>query len=75
MDWRERIVVDPKVCHGKPCFKGTRILVSAVLDNLAAGVPVDEILHSYPALTEADIQAAIAYAAELAKERVVALVN
>ncbi|RMD62672.1 DUF433 domain-containing protein [Candidatus Parcubacteria bacterium] len=75
MDWRERIVVDPRVCHGKPCFKGTRILVSVVLDNLAAGVSVEEILRSYPALTQDDIRAAIAYAAELAKERVVALVN
>ncbi len=75
MDWRERIVVDPKVCHGKPCFKGTRILVAVVLDNLATGVPVEEILRSYPALTREDVQAAIAYAAELARERVVALAS
>jgi len=74
MDWRERIVVDPTVCHGKPCFKGTRILVSVVLDNLAAGISTEEILKSYPALTPEDIQAAIAYAADLARERVVALV-
>ncbi len=73
MDWRERIVVDPEVCHGKPCFRGTRILVSVILDNLAAGVSTEEILKSYPALSEEDIRAAIAYAAELAKERVVAL--
>jgi len=71
MDWRERISVDPLVCHGKACIKGTRIMVSVVLDNLAAGVDTEEILKSYPSLTPVDIQAAIAYAAELARERFV----
>jgi len=71
MDWRERISVDPLVCHGKACIKGTRIMVSVVLDNLAAGVSPEEILRSYPSLSSEDIQAAIAYAAELARERVV----
>ena len=71
MDWRERISVDPLVCHGKACIKGTRIMVSVVLDNLAAGVSPEEILKSYPSLSPEDIQAAIAYAAELARERVI----
>jgi uncharacterized protein (DUF433 family) len=73
MDWRERITVDPAVCHGHACIKGTRIMVAVVLDNLAAGVPTDEILHSYPSLKPEDVQAAMAYAADLARERMVAL--
>ena len=73
MDWQERISVDPLVCHGKVCIKGTRIMVSVILDNLAAGVSQEEILKSYPSLTPEDIQAAIAYAAELACERFVPL--
>ena len=68
MDWRERISVDPLVCHGKACIKGTRIMVSVILDNLAADVSPEEILESYPSLSLEDIQAAIAYAAELARE-------
>jgi len=73
MDWRERISVDPAICHGKVCIKGTRIMVSVVLDNLAARVPREEILASYPSLTPEDIDAAVAYAAELARERVIPL--
>ena len=73
MAWRDFITVDPNVCHGKACIKGTRIMVSVILDNLAAGVPVDEILQSYPSLSTESVQAAIAYAAELTRERVVFL--
>lgn len=73
MRWQDHITVDPMVCHGKACVRGTRIMVSVILDNLAAGVTVDEILRSYPSLTTESIQAAIAYAAELARERVVTL--
>jgi uncharacterized protein (DUF433 family) len=50
-NWRDFITADPEVCHGKPCIKGTRIIVSVVRDNLAAGVPLDELLESYPSLT------------------------
>jgi len=75
MDWRERIAVDPHVCHGRPCIRGTRVMVSVVLDNLAAGVPSEEILESYPALQQADIQAALEYAAELARGRIVPLAS
>lgn len=71
MAWRERISVDPLICHGKACIKGTRIMVSVILDNLAAGVSPEEILQSYPSLNSEDIRAAIAYAAELARERVI----
>lgn len=73
MTWRDRITVDPNVCHGKACIKGTRVMVSVILDNLAAGTPRDEILVSYPSLTSEDIEVSIAYAAELARERVVPL--
>ena len=69
MDWRKRISVDPNICHGEACIKGTRVLVSVILDNLAAGLTHEEILKSYPTLTRADIHAAIAYAADLARER------
>ena len=71
MDWREFISVDPAVCHGQACITGTRVLVSVILDNLAAGVSVEEIIESYPSLSRNSIQAAIAYAAELTRERVV----
>jgi uncharacterized protein (DUF433 family) len=67
-DWRERISINPLVCHGKACIRGTRVMVSIILDNLAAGVPHEEVLQSYPSLQELDIQVALAYAAELARE-------
>ena len=71
MDWWKHVTVDPNICHGKACITGTRVLVSVVLDNLAAGMSNDAILISYPSLTREDVQAAISYAAELARERVV----
>jgi len=61
-NWRERISVNPSVCHGRACIRGTRVMVSVVLDNVAAGLPRDEILRSYPALVDRDIDAALAYA-------------
>jgi uncharacterized protein (DUF433 family) len=72
MDWRDHIASDPRICHGKACFRGTRIPVSVVLDNLAAGLTGQAILASYPTLNAQSIPAALAYAGELAKERVVA---
>ena len=71
MSWHDHITVDPNVCHGNACIKGTRIMVSVVLDNLAAGLSVEEILRSYPSLKRESILAAISYAAELTHERVV----
>lgn len=73
MRWQDHITTDPTVCHGKACFSGTRIMVSVVLDNLAAGASPEEILEDYPSLEAGSIQAAIAYAADLARERVVAI--
>ncbi len=73
MNWRDRITVDPAVCHGQACIKGTRIMVAVILDNLAASVPTEELLKSYPTLSADDIQAALEYAAELARERIVNL--
>ncbi len=67
-DWRPRISIDPKICHGKPCIRGTRIMVSIVLDYLQAGEPREEILRQYPALKPKDIDAALGYGAWLAHE-------
>ena len=69
MNWREKITVDTRVCHGQACFSGTRIMVTVVLDSFAAGMEINEILASYPSLTAEHIRAAMAYAAELARER------
>lgn len=71
MDWRNHITTDATVCDGKACIKGTRIMASAVLDNLATGLPTTEISRLYPTLTGEDVAAAMSYAAELARERVV----
>jgi uncharacterized protein (DUF433 family) len=68
LEWQERISVNPQVCHGKACIRGTRVMISVILDNLAAGVPHEELLQSYPSIREPDVQAALAYAAELARE-------
>lgn len=73
MDWKDRISVDPNVCHGKVCVKGTRIMVSVILDNLAAGESPEAILRSYPTLKIEDIRAALWYAADLARDRVVSV--
>lgn len=72
-EWQKRITGDAAICHGKPVIRGTRIPVSVILDNLASGVPQDEILKSYPSLTAEDLHAAMRYAAELARERIVPL--
>ena len=66
-----RISVDPNVCFGKPCIRGTRIWVSLIVDNLAEGIDEKEILVAYPQLRAEDIRAALAYAAEMTKERVI----
>lgn len=71
MDWQSRISVDPAVCHGRACVTGTRVMVSVVLDNLADQIAPAEILQSYPSLSEADLQACLAYAAEIVSERFV----
>lgn len=67
----ERISIDPNICFGKPCIRGTRIWVSLILDFLADGMSIPEILKEYPHLKAEDINAAMAYAADLARERFV----
>jgi uncharacterized protein (DUF433 family) len=69
----ERISIDPNVCFGKPCIRGTRIWVSLLLDFLAVGMTVEEILAEYPQLAVEDIRAALAYGAEMSRERYVEL--
>ena len=69
----QRISVDPNVCFGKPCIRGTRIWISLLLDYLSIGTSVEEILAEYPQLTEEDIRAAIAYGAEMSRERYVTI--
>lgn len=71
LDYSEYITVDPMVCHGEPCLRGTRMPVSVVLDNLAAGVPVAEMTESYPSISATDIKVVLAYAADLARERII----
>ena len=73
MNWREYISVDPNICHGQACISGTRVMVSVILDNLAAGLTVEEIVDSYPSVSDDAVEAALHYAAELTKERVVPL--
>jgi uncharacterized protein (DUF433 family) len=70
MDWKPHITADPQIMHGTVCFRGTRIPVSVVLDNLADGETAQRILDQFPTLKPEHISAAIAYAAELARERV-----
>lgn len=67
----DRIAIDPAICGGKPCIKGTRVWVALVLDFLSDGMSEAELLAEYPQLTHLDILAAIAYGAEMSRERVV----
>ena len=68
IDWRQHLSTDPKICGGQLCAKGTRVLVTVILDSLAEGVGREDILRSYPTLEPAHIDAALSYAAELARE-------
>ncbi len=70
-DLLKRISIDPNVCFGKPCIRGHRIWVSLILDFLAEGMTIDEVLAEYPQLEEADVRACIAYGAEMSRERYV----
>jgi uncharacterized protein (DUF433 family) len=66
-----RISINPQICFGKPCIKGHRIWVSLILDFLASGMTIDEVLEEYPQLEIQDILACIAYGAEMSRERFV----
>jgi uncharacterized protein (DUF433 family) len=68
IEWRDHLTSDPRVCGGQLCAKGTRVLVTSILDSLAEGATRSEILRSYPTLRFDHIDAAVAYAAELARE-------
>ncbi|HWL95551.1 MAG TPA: DUF433 domain-containing protein [Phycisphaerae bacterium] len=72
MNWRDHISSDPQICHGTACIKGTRVMVSVILDSLGAGEAPAEIASAYQ-VSEEDIQATLHYAAELTRERVVPL--
>ena len=71
MNWKERISFDSEICHGKACIKGTRVLISVILDNLAEGTTKEEILKEYPSLQKGDIFVALQYAASLAREEII----
>jgi len=66
----KRIIVDPNICFGRPVIRGTRIWVALIVENLADGLTEDELLDEYPGLERDDIRAALAYAAEITRERV-----
>lgn len=68
MDWRGRIVSDPNILVGKPVIKGTRISVELIIGWLASGWSFEQVLEAYPHITRDDIQAALAFAAEMMKE-------
>lgn len=68
--WQERIVIAPDLHHGDPCIRGTRIPVSMIVGSLADGMTPDEIREAYPQLTIEDIQAALAYAADVIQQDV-----
>lgn len=72
MNWRDRISTDPKICHGKACITRTRVVVSVILDNLAARESIEDIMRGYH-LGREDIQAALHYAADLARDQVLSL--
>jgi uncharacterized protein (DUF433 family) len=69
----ERITIDPRICGGKPCIRGTRIWVSLILDFLSEGMTEAELLDEYAGLTHEDVLAAIAYGAEAARERIISI--
>ena len=71
MRWQDYISSNPEVCHGKACITGTRVMATVILDSLAEGLGVEEIIEHYPSVSREAVQATLLYAAELAKERVV----
>jgi uncharacterized protein (DUF433 family) len=72
MKWQDRISIDPGVCHGKACIKGTRVMAGVVLANVAAGETFESIMSGYH-ITREDIQAALYFAADLAQDRYIPL--
>ncbi|MFQ6126862.1 MAG: DUF433 domain-containing protein [Candidatus Heimdallarchaeota archaeon] len=72
-DWKEKISSRINICHGKVCIKGTRVMVSVILDSLAEGMTEEEIRQEYPSLKKGDVQIAIQYAASLARGAMIPL--
>jgi uncharacterized protein (DUF433 family) len=68
--WKEHVTIDPDVHHGDPCIKGTRIPVTTIVGSLADGMTIEEILEAYPQLAPADVQATLAYAADVMRREV-----
>lgn len=68
VDWREYVTIDPELHHGDACIKGTRIPVTTIIGSLADGMTADEVIETYPQLTETQIQAALAYAADIMRQ-------
>ena len=75
MNWRERISIDPKIHHGKPCIKGTRVPVSVIVGSIADGDTPEQIMQSWPQLTAEDITAALKFAAKAAERADVAALH
>ena len=71
MNWRDRISIDPRVHHGKPCIKGTRVPASVIVGSIASGDTPEQILKAWPQLTHEDIVASLRFAAALAAEATV----
>jgi len=69
IDWHKYISVDPKIHHGEPCIKGTRVPVSTIVGNVKDGMSYDEIINEYPQLNEESIQASLAYESDMIWER------
>lgn len=74
-DWKKNLSINPRICNGKACIKGTRVMISVILDSLAEGLTEEEILSEYPSLKKGDIQVAIKYAAALAREEIIPLIE
>ncbi|MHA1150736.1 MAG: DUF433 domain-containing protein [Promethearchaeota archaeon] len=75
MNWKERVSIDPNICHGKAHIKGTRVLISVILDCLAEQMTIEEILEDYPSLKREDVYAALQYAAILAREEIIPFIS
>ncbi len=73
VNWQDYISTDPDICHGKACITGTRVMATVILDSLAEGLGVEEIIQQYPSVPREAVRATLLYAAELAKERVLPL--
>lgn len=73
MRWQDYISSNPEICHGKACIKGTRVMATVILDSLAEGMEIEEVVKSYPSVSREAVEATLHYAAELAKERLVPL--